>query len=859
MTNHRLYIIIIGTLLTLLPAVGRAQQIRGAVTDSLTRECLPYIAVYYDGKGVGTITDNMGNFRIDTHTGWTELTFSSMGYVKKTVRIDPATTRKLNVQLVPDDIVLGEVVVKPRRERYRKKDNPAVIMMRKVIAAKDSSSLDVNDFYRYDKYEKISMALNDMTPERLSSGLYKKMPFLGGQLEVDTVSKQLVVPISVQETSSEVLYRKEPRLKKTIVKGINNTGLDNLFDVGDVTQEIMQDVFADINIYRNNMYLLKKQFVSPISDQAISFYKYYIMDTLTVDRDKCFHLSFVPQNAQDFGFTGHLYVLADSSYQVKKCTMQLPSHTGVNFVENMRISQLYGRLGNGAWGVLQDDLSTDLYPPLLRLQGVLVKRTIRYSNHSFDPIPERDFGNSRTKQTLPNAMLRDADFWAQHRQLPLTAKEANMGNFVREVEEAPNLKIFIWLLKLCVENYVATGSEKTPSKVDVGPLSTILSSNYVDGVRLRFGGTTTANLNPHLFLKGFYAYGLKDHRSKYNAELEYSFEKKAYMPFEFPRNSVTLAYRYDVQSPVDKFLTRDKDNILNSLKSTTVDQLSYVRKLSLAYQYEAYSGFSTKLELRLNNDEPAGKLQYVRSGGDGTELLHDISTTEAELTLRFAPGEQYMNSKQKRYTVNRNAPVFTLSHTLGLKGVMGGDYRFNLTELSVFKRVWLGSWGRVDVRLRAGAQWNKVPFPLLPMQQANLSYFLQRGTFNLMNNMEFLTDRYATLDLDYDMNGKLLNRIPLLRRLKWREHFSVKALCGKLTAKNDPAKNPTDTDLLLFPTRDGVQSSFAMDPRRPYVEVSAGVHNIFKILQVEYVHRFTYLDHPDINRDGVRLGIKVSF
>ncbi len=855
--HHRLYIYIIG-ILSILPTIGFA-QIRGVVTDSLTRESLPYIAVYYDGKGVGTITDNMGNFRIDTRQGWTELTFSSMGYVKKTVKIIPGVTKKLNVALVPDDIVLGEVVVKPKRERYRKKDNPAVIMMRKVIAAKDSNSLDVNDYYRYDKYEKISMALNDMTPERLSSGLYKKMPFLANQLEVDADTKKLVVPVSVQETSSEILYRKDPKMKKTIVKGINNTGLDNLFEIGDIVQEIMQDVFADVDIHRNNMYLLKKQFVSPISDNAISFYKYYIMDTLMVEKEKCFHLSFVPQNSQDFGFTGHLYVLADSSYQVKKCTMQLPSHTGVNFVENMRITQLYGKLGNGSWGVVQDDLSTELYPPLLRLQGALVKRTIRYSHHSFDPIPEKDFGNSRSKQTLVDAMLRNDAFWQEHRQLPLSAKEANMNKFVKEVEDAPNMKVIIWLMKLCVENYVATGSEKSPSKVDVGPLSTVLSSSYVEGPRLRFGGTTTANLNPHLFLKGYYAYGFEDRRSKYNAELEYSFEKKAYMPFEFPRNSLTLAYRYDVQSPVDKFLTRDKDNILNIVKSSSVDQLSYVRKLSLAYQYEAYSGFSTKLELRRTNDEPAGKLEYIRNGGDGTERVHDINTTEAELTLRFAPGEQYMNSKQKRYTVNRNAPVFTLTHTLGMQGVLGGDYRFNLTEFSVFKRVWLASWGKVDVRLRAGAQWNKVPFPLLPIQQANVSYFLQRGTFNLMNNMEFLTDRYASLDLDYDMNGKLLNRIPLLRRLKWREHFSVKALYGKLTDKNDPAKSTTDTDLFLFPTRDGRQSSFAMDPHEPYVEFSAGIHNIFRILQVEYVHRLTYLDHPDINKNGVRLGIKVSF
>lgn len=841
--------------------IGKAPaQIRGVVTDSLTNEKLSYISVYYDGKGVGSITDNMGYYHIETRDGWTELTFSAMGYVKKKVKIIPGTTKRLNVKLVPDDIVLSEIVVKPKRERYKKKNNPAVEMMKKVIAAKKKNSLDDNDYYRYDKYEKITMALNDMTPERLEKGAYKNLPFLANQVETDEETNQPIVPISVQETASEILYRKDPKTKKTFVRGTQSTGIDNLFDVGNVVTEIMQEVFADVNIYDNNIYLLKKQFVSPISDNAVSFYKYYIMDTLYVENDKCFHLSFVPQNSQDFGFTGHLYVLADSSYAVKRCTMQLPKHTGVNFVENLKIAQEYGQLPDGERTVIQNDMSTDIYPPILKLQGVKVKKTTRYSRHSFAAIPEKDFGNSRSKQTAPDALMKDSRFWEAHRQLPLTQKEESMSSFVKEIENAPNLRFVLFALRLFVENYVGTGSEETPSKVDVGPLSTIVSSNYIDGMRLRFGATTTANFNPHLFLKGYYAYGMKDHRSKYNAEMEYSFEKKAYMPFEYPRNSLSVAYQYDVQAATDKFLTMDKDNMFNSIKTSKVDQMSYIRKLTLKYEYEAYSGFSTKLEFRTMNDEPTGKLYYIRNDGNETPtLVHDINTTEFALTLRYAPGEEYVNSKQQRSVINRNAPVFTLTHTMGVKNLFGGDYDFNLTEFSIFKRLWLSSWGRMDIRLRVGAQWNKVPFPLLSTPPANYSFFLQDGTFNLMNNLEFLNDRYASLDLDYDLNGKLLNRIPLLHRLKWREHIGAKILYGDLTEKNNPDLRPGDANLFLFPKRNGHQSSFAMESNKPYIEIIAGIHNIFKLFQIEYVRRLTYLDHPDISKSGIRLGIKFSF
>jgi hypothetical protein len=835
-------------------------MISGVVTDSLTHEKLAYISVYYDGKGVGTITDNAGYFQVEARSGWTTLTISSMGYRKKTVQITPGVTKKLQVKLVPDDIVLGEVVIKAKKERYRRKNNPAVEMMKRVLAAKQVHSLDEHDFYRFDQYDKVTLSIADATPEKLQRGLYKKLPFLSEQVEMDPDTKQLILPISVQETASEVLYRKDPKMKKTFVKGIKSTGLDNLFDVGNGVTEITKEVFSDVNIYENNLYMLKKQFVSPISDNAISFYKYFIMDTVYVEKDKCFHLSFVPQNSQDFGFTGHLYVLADSSYIVRKCTMQLPKHNGVNFVENLKITQEFGQLANGEWTLLVNDMSTDIYPPVLKLEKGQVRRITRYSHHDFNPIAEADFGNSRTRQTAADAMLKNEAFWAAKRDIPLTGKEINMQKFVKQVETAPNLQATIWVLRFLVENYVGTGRDSIPSKIDLGPLSTIVSTNYVDGVRFRFGGVTTAHLNPHLFWNGYYAYGVKDGRSKYKTELEYSFEKKTAHAKEFPRNAIKIGIQSEVESPTDKYLSMDKDNMFGSVRTSTVDMMLYTKKLSLQYEYEAFSGFSTKLKLEKITENPTGKLVYQRNSlAEEPDYVNTLKRSEVGVTFRYAPGEEYVNTKQGRFAINRNAPVFTVAHTMGIKGLWGADYRSNLTEISVFKRVWLSSWGRLDVNLNLGAQWEKVPFPLLTTAPANLSYFLQTGMFNLMNNLEFLSDRYAILDLDYDMNGKFLNRIPLLRRLKWREHFGVKAMCGTLTNRNNPYLHPGDADLYLFPMKDGMQRSYALDSDKPYVEVSVGVHNIFKLLQVEYVRRLSYLEHPDINKRGLRLGVKFSF
>ena len=835
-----------------------AQNIQGVVTDSLTNEPIPYLSVFYEGKGVGSITDNDGHYKVETRKGWNKLTFSAVGYVTKVVNIIPGVTKNLNVRMRPDDIMLDEVVVKPKREKYSRKNNPAVELMKKVIAHKNNNKLSENDYYQYNKYQKITMSLNDVTPEMLEKGMYKKMPFLKDQIELCEETNKFILPISVDETASQKIYRKHPKSEKTIIKGMSSTGVNELFATGDMLSTVLKDVFTDVNIYDNDIRLLQYPFISPISSSdAISFYKFYIMDTTFVDKDKCFHLTFVPNNSQDFGFTGHLYVLADSSYTVKKCTMNLPKKSGVNFVDNMDIIQEFEQLPNGEWVLKTDDMIVEM--TLMKImQGFQIRRTTRYSDYAFDELPQQLFKRKGAEIKEADAMMRGDDFWNQYRPVPLTQTESSMDMLVKRLEQMPGFKYVIFVLKAFIENFVETGTKDNPSKVDIGPVNTMISNNYIDGLRLRMSAQTTANLNPHLFFKGYYAYGFKDHRSKYMGEVEYSFNKKEYLPREFPKNSITFSYQYDVMSPTDKFLKTDKDNVFVSFKTSTVDQMSYVRNIALKYENETQFGLKTTVEVKHSTDEPTGGLAYI-TNDDQKTLVPEIQTMEASLAFRYAPGETFVNTKQRRIPVSFDAPVFTLSHTAGFKGVLGGEYNYNLTEIGLYKRFWFSSWGKIDMFVKGGAQWNKVPFPLLIMPAANLSYILQRETFNLINNMEFLNDRYASLDVSWDLNGKIFNRIPLLKKLKWREAIGFKMLYGHLTDKNNPMKHPGDSELFLFPTRDGRPTSFVMDSKTPYMECSVGIHNIFKILHIDYVRRLNYLDHPDANKWGVRFMVMMTF
>jgi hypothetical protein len=849
-------LILITLLLTAVSA--SAQKIHGVVTDSLTHEPVPFLSVYYEGKGVGCITDIDGNYSIETRAGWNTLTFQSVGYVTRKVTIQPGVTRELNVAVQSDDVQLGEVVVKAKREKYSRKNNPAVELMKKVIANKYHQELEENDFYQYNKYQKLVMAINNVTDEYLEKGIFKKMPELKEQVEFSKETESMILPISVDETVSQKIYRRSPKSEKTYIKGVNSTGVNELFATGDMLTTVLKDVFTDVNIYDDDIRLLQYPFISPISSSdAIGFYRYFIMDTTYVDKDKCFHLTFVPNNSQDFGFTGHLYVLADSSYAVKRCTMNLPKKTGVNFVDNMEIIQDFEQLPNGSWVLTVDDMIVEM-SFIKSGTNFLFRRSTRYSDFAFDEIQPKLFRVRGTEIKDSYAQMRDDEFWNQYRAVPLTATESTMDSFVERLQQLPGFKYVMIGLKALIENFVETGSKEHPSKVDIGPVNTSIGKTAVDGWRVRASAQTTANLNPHLFFKGYYAYGFGDHRSKYMGEVEYAFDKKEYLPREFPKHSLVLTYSYDVTSPVDKYLMTDKDNVFLAFKSSKVDQLSYMRDLSFKWERETYAGLKATVKLRHTEDEPAADLEYILNDGNQTRI-NRLNSTEATVAFRYAPGETFINTKQRRLPVNFDAPVFTLSHTIGVKGVWKGDYNSNLTEVGFYKRIWFSSWGKIDTYLKAGAQWNKVPFPMLNLPAANLTYIIQRETFNLINNMEFMNDRYFSLDTTWDLNGKIFNRIPLLKALKWREAIGFKLLYGTLTDKNNPYLHPDDGQLFLFPTRDGHAASFLMDKNKPYMECSIGIHNIFKLVHIDYVRRLNYLDNPDINKWGFRIMIMMTF
>ena len=841
-------------------------MLTGIVTDAATGDTIYYPSVSYKGLHIAVSGTAKGEYSIVRKEGLV-LTFSAVGYAPVQVVVKASTPKTLNIKLKSDTRQLAEVVVRQKRGKYSRKDNPAVELMRRVIAAKKRTRLENHDFFQYTKYQKITLAMNDITPTQIDSGFIGKRRWMLDQVEHCPYNNKLILPVSVDETVTQHIYRKQPKTERDIIKGQSSTGINQLIQTGDIMDTMLKDVFTDVNIYDNDVRLLRHHFTSPIGNSAISFYRYYIEDTLYVGKDLCYHLQFTPNNGQDIGFRGELYIVADSTLHVKRCNLTLPIQSGVNFVQNLQVQQEFAQLENGDWALSEDDMIAEIGVSGL-LQKAIVIRTTRLNNYAFDELPAKLFKGSGREKREADAMMRDEAFWKKYRAVELSKSESSMDEFVHRVEQMKGFKYIIFGLKALIENFVETGGKDHPSKVDIGPVNTMFTRNFIDGFRTRISAQTTANLSRHWFLAGYMARGWGSKKNYYSGEITYSFNRKEYLPREFPKRTVSFKSTYDIMSPSDKFLRTDKDNVFTALKWAKVDAMMFYNRQQLTLEREEEWGMKTTLSLRTEENEAAGSLFFEKLSNffppiifpdtDVSSLLHNgkIRTTELLFELEIAPGRTFINTKQRRIAINLEAPVITLSHAVGLNGVLGGQYRYNFSEVGLFKRFWLRSWGKFDVQLRAGAQWDKVPFPLLIMPAANLSYIVQKGSFNLINNMEFLNDRYASVDLAWDMNGKIFNRIPLLKKLKWREYIGFKGLWGSLTDKNNPFlfQNMGDATLMYFP-----EGSHVMNPKRPYMELILGVHNIFKLFHVQYVRRLNYNELPTAQKQGVRLLMRMSF
>lgn len=826
-------------------------RIKGLVTDSVSGEPLPYVSIIVKGTTTGAATDLDGRFSltVPSSASGKMLEVSYLGYSTKQVPLKSG--HSLSIQLAPTGIALNEVVVKPGRERYRRRDNPAVAFVKNVIERRDANDPRNHDYYSYDRYQKMVFAMNDYKPKKREDGKTGKFDFLEEFIDTLDVGTT-ILPISEKEHFETVYYRRDPHSEKRLVKGDKSAGVDEVFS-RDGIQQFLNEAFREVDIFRNNIPLFLQRFVSPLSSLGPTFYKYYLMDTVVVDGQQCMDLGFVPFNSESFGFTGHLYVTLDSTYFVRRVLLNVPKDINLNFVSHMTIDQTFRREPDGTRLITKDDIRVN-FKLSEKSKGMFAQRLIVYSNHSFEPDTAQlaIFEQPAPSITLKEAYTQTDKFWEENR--PQEGRRRNPNTVDKLMAKLRSIPIFYVtekIVTILVSGYVPATKDEANNKFEFGPMNTTISGNAIEGARFRVGGTTTPQFHKRLTLDGFAAYGVRDKKMKYDALVEYSFIDRKQYRKEFPMHSIRFEYMYDINKLGQQYMYTSKDNFLLAIRRKRDTRATYLRKAELTYTREHYNGISYSAVLRNKREYATPYAVFDRINADGslTSLDH-YDMTELELNFRYGYNEKFYQTRNNRIPITFDAWVFNLSHVMGWKGFLGSSYNYQRTDIGLQKRLWFSAFGYTDIILKAGKVWTKVPYPLLILPNANLSYTIQPEAYTNMNAMEFINDEYASWDVTYYMNGLLLNRIPLIKKLKWREVFCFRGLWGHLSDKNNPAKS---TGLFAFP-----EGSMTLG-KAPYMEASVGIENIFKFLRLDYVWRLNYRDNPDIQTHGVRCTMRIQF
>lgn len=840
---------IFSSLLLLTVSFGAMSQmvVKGIVRDSLTLESLPYSSIRVDGFPNTAVADDRGLFEITLPEKARSFQVFCQGYTAKTMSVKNSAIQLYDVLLKPTVEELDEVVIK--KQRYSKRNNPAVDFVHRLKDAGPKTDPRRNDWYSYDRYEQITLNLNDFDTTQ-QNGLLRKMPFLIEHVDTSEISGKPVLNLSVKEGVETVYNRRYPRSEKTVVHGVKSNGVYEFISEQNV-QTILDDLLRDIDLYEGEIKLMRNNFVSPLSAVAPDFYRFYLVDsaaTVAGSNEPHIALAFYPRNKESFGFKGHVYVpLGDSTMFIRRIEMETPKEINLNFVKTLKITQDYSKAPDGSRLKNSDKMLMELEVAPGTPQLYIARKVI-YDKHNFTEPGNSEviFGYLGNTITEDGANERDTTFWHQARRLEQQGGEQRIELLMKRLRQKP---VFYWsekILKILVNGYITTGKE---SKFDFGPMNTTASYNSLEGLRLRAGGMTTANLNPHLFGKGYVAYGFRDRKWKYFAQAEYSFNRKDYHSLEFPVHSIKIAHKYDVDRLGSHYLYTNSDNFVLSLTRQHDAKFTYRRNTSLVYTLELENNFSLTARAEQVREEASKYVKFTT--GTGQAFSH-YNQSLFGIVLRYAPGERFFQTRTGRISVNHEAPVFEISHTFSPKGLGGARFGLNRTEISVKKDFDLSFAGQLRTDFSGGHVWSTSPFPELFIPNANLSYTIQSSSFALMNPMEFINSSYVAVYASWHLRGLIFNRIPGFKKLKLREIVGFSGLYGHLSAKNTPGRN---AELFAFPADCGVEQM-----KKPYMEVYVGLDNIFKIVRLDYVWRISYLDVPyAIDRHGLRVALHFTF
>ena len=808
-----------------LSVVSQTTKVTGKIVDAISREPLPFVNIIFKGTTVGGTSDFEGNFSISTTFRVDSISISYVGYNKLTLAIKRGVEQTLNIGLT-QGIDLMTVEVRPG-------ENPAHRILRKIIANKDKNDREKLDAYEYEVYNKVEFDLNNLSDDFKNKKLLQPFSFIFDNIDSTNAKEKPYLPVFMTEALSDFYYRRSPQARNEVIKASKVAGVEN-----SSVSQFMGDMYQNVNIYENTILVFGKNFVSPISDNALLYYKFYLIDSMVIDGHKCYQLQFKPRRKQELAFVGNLWA-ADTAFAIKQIEMSIADDANINFINSTAVVQTYTKV-DSAWMMQKERLVIDFNPfPIEQkkksMMGIYGRKTADYTNFKVNQQHEDKF-YSMTENLKVNddAFKKSEEFWETNRHDSLSKNEKQIYKMVDTLQSLPVYKTWIDVITIFVTGYKVKGN------FEYGPYYNMFSTNEIEGNRFRFGGRTSNQFSKWYELSGYLAYGTRDEKFKYSLGVRAFVSKK-------PRMMVGMYYKNDNEILGQSQNGFTTDNILASLfRINPLRNLTNVKQVHTYIERQWFTGFNTKLSFYNRTMTPLANFNYeYQKTPTTTALKENITTSEIRFLARLAYKEKFIDGEFRRVSLGTHYPIVQAQYTLGIKNLFFSDYNYQKLTVNVDDRIRINPIGYFDYVLEYGKVWNPLPYPLLELHGGNETYIFDMYAYNSMNYYEFVSDEYASATISHHFDGFFLNRIPLMRKLKWREVVGAKALIGRV---NDQNKS-----LLIFP-----EHLYALD-RGPYFEATTGIENIFKIFRVDAVWRLSYLDNPKAVPFSIKASLQFSF
>ncbi|HEY4337978.1 MAG TPA: DUF5686 family protein, partial [Puia sp.] len=658
-------------------AAGQTVTVTGTVVDSLSRLPISNATIGLAGERGGVMTNSRGEFHITIKLTVSKMTVSAVGYLPITVR--PSRWERMTIALEKNFTDLKAVIIKGHRGKYRNKNNPAVELIRKVIANKPQNGPGASDYTAYRQYEKVRLLLDRVPKIAVDNLLIKKYHFLFDNKDTTIVPGKTLVPVYIQEVSSDNYFRKHPKDNKKVVIGQKSVDFGEYIDMRGISMAVNR-LYEDVNIYDNSVNAFTMQFLSPISDLAPTFYMYFIRDTVVDNGEKLVRLFFIPRNPEDLLFRGLLSITTDGNYAIRRAELSVSRHINLNYVRDFSVRQEFEKGAEGRYHLANSDMIAT-FSAFARSPGVVGERIVNIKDLTHDPQPDSVF-RGLPVDTLNLANLQADSFWTSGRSVALSETEAKTYT---NTDSLVKMRSYRRLM-----DYITafTAGYKSAGKLDVGAIGSFYTFNSIEGQRLKLGGRTNTKLSTRWFGEGYAAYGMKDERLKYSGALSYAFNNKSI--YTYPQHYLQANYMYDVRTLGQENTFAVANNFFTSFSHGDDSKWVYSRVARLSYIHEFNSHFSFTLSGKNWQQDPTGSLYYIyKNFADEADTVHRLTTSELSFSFRWAPHEQFFQNKAGRVNIINHWPIVTVQYSRGLKGVFNGDYNYNAFHLNVYKRCYI--------------------------------------------------------------------------------------------------------------------------------------------------------------------------